>query len=452
MSVRVAGGGLRPLLAVIGFGVLLGAVVARFDGLLALALPAGAAVLVLVVLVRLLTSEDGPEEERRIMSWTMAAFGAHLFFGLLVTNTPGMRDYLGGDAATYHFYAVELLHHWTSSDPAPILPEGKEGFYYLLAALYRIFGVHWNAGVVVNAAAAAALVPLVTDTTRRAFGRDAARYIAPLMVLLPGMFMWTSQLLKEAGVLLFIAIAANCAGRILERVSVLPLVGVAVSVALLFTFRGWVALMVLGGLLLGVTLGRHRITAGIGTAFVTALLVSVLVLGFGLGSSGYNRAVNSNLERANAVRLDLAQSAQSGFAVERDISTPARALSYMPIGVTALTFGPFPWSVVGVRQLPALFDVAVWWLLLPSLWRGTTVARRRLGRGWLVFALPAGATAMLLALALGNYGTIVRERMQVVVLVAPLIAAGLAERARMRSAVAAQPEEEPERELEAVPA
>jgi hypothetical protein len=413
---------------VAGLGLVLGAVVTRSEGLVALLLPAGAGVLGLMAACRFFGREVDPAEQQRLLWWTITAFLAHMTFGLIVSNVSTFAGYLGGDATTYHYYAVQILDHWTKGDPAPVLAAGKEGFYYLLAGLYRVFGTRMAAGIVVNAIAAAALVPLVSDTTRRAFGSKAARYVPALVVLLPGLFLWTSQLLKEAFVLLFIAIAANCAGRIVERVTVLPLVGLALAVALLFSFRGWVALMVLTGLLMGVTLGRQRLTAGIGTGAAMAALVTLLVLGVGLGSSGYNRAVSANLEQANTVRLDLATSAESGYGGDADISTPGRALSYLPVGVVALAFGPFPWQVSGLRQLPALADVAVWWCLLPSLWRGSRAARRVLGRRWLILVLPAATTSVLLALALGNFGTIVRERMQIVVLLVPLIAFGLAQR------------------------
>lgn len=422
----------RWVVPVVGLALFCGLVAARSEGLVALVLPAGICVGVLAALTRVLTREVGPAEQRRVMAWTMGAFAAHLGFGLVVSNVATLTRYLGGDALTYHGLSTQLLHHWTQGVAPPFVPAGKEGFYYVLASLYWVFGVHMSAGLVVNAAAAAALVPLVTDTTRRAMGEEAARYVAPMVVLLPGLFIWTSQLLKEAGILLFLAVAANCASRIVNRVTPAPLLGLAASVTFLFTFRGWVALVVLCGFLLGVVLGRHALFAGLSTGLTVAALVALLVLGVGLGSSGYRKAVGSNLEQATMVRQDLAQSAQSGYGGAVDTSTPARALSYLPTGLIALGLGPFPWQVTSVRQLPALLDVSVWWMLIPSLLRGLGVARRKLGREWLLYLLPAATTSVLLALAIGNFGTVVRERMQVVVLLVPIIALGLAERARRR--------------------
>ncbi len=95
-------------------------------------------------------------------------------------------------------------------------------------------------------------------------------------------------------------------------------------------------------------------------------------------------------------------------------------------------FGPFPWQVQGIRQLPVVLDVAVWWFLTPSLWLGARQAWRILRRRVVVLAVPSLAAACLLSLAVGNFGTLARERMQVVVLLIPMVALGLAVRSARR--------------------
>jgi hypothetical protein len=96
--------------------------------------------------------------------------------------------------------------------------------------------------------------------------------------------------------------------------------------------------------------------------------------------------------------------------------------------------GPFPWQISGTRQLPFVPDMLVWWALLPSLWTGFFAAGRLVGRRRLLIVLPALGTIVFMSLALGNFGVIVRERLQVIVLIVPLIALGLAERASRRAA------------------
>jgi hypothetical protein len=102
-----------------------------------------------------------------------------------------------------------------------------------------------------------------------------------------------------------------------------------------------------------------------------------------------------------------------------------------------LVLGPFPWEVRGVRQLPVLAEILVWWALLPSLWRGLRVGFKRRGRVLNIVIWPVLTTAVLLVLSVGNFGTQLRERLQLIVLVVPCLAFGLALRARRSETTAA---------------
>jgi hypothetical protein len=445
MTAHASGGRSRVALAMAS-SLAVGAMVVHVAGGIALLLPAMVGVLALFLLVRsVVTWPDAASDgNRRYLWWTILAFVSHLAFGLVVTNAGGVIGtyFRAPDSFAYHNIATEIVKHWEHGAALPYLPAGKEGFYYLLAALYWVFGPYTAAGLALNAAFAAALVPLVSDTTRRLFGEEAAARVPPLVVLLPGLFLWTSQLIKEAVILLLIALALNCAVRVVHRPAFASLTCMTVSLVLLFTFRGWVALVVAGGLVAAIAFGRRQLVAGFSTA-VGALAIIVVILSFGVGYSGYQAAVSSDLAQANVVRRDLALSANTGYDHEADISTSQRALLYLPRGLVNFGLGPFPWQVASVRQLPVVPDMLVWWFLLPSLWRGLRESRRRVGRTLLVVVLPAVTTACLLALAVGNFGTAVRERAQVVVILVPVIALGLTLRRPPDTSDTAQPEPVP---------
>lgn len=427
--------GSRRALVVGISGLVVAVMIVHVEVAIALVAPALLAVLSLIAVVRFLGSDADNRQLRRVLWWTMAVFIVHLVFGLVVTNAGGGLSSLlkAPDAATYHHHALGILGHWTADLPMPELPAGKEGYYFLLAGVYWMFGVHAVAGLVVNAAMSAAMVPLMTDTTRRLFGPTAAMRVPPILILLPSLTLFPSQLIKEAPMLLLIAVMMNLSVRLSDRIGVLPLAGLAAVSALMLTFRGHVALVLFGGVVAGLAFGRRQVVGGMGTGMAILALV-VLLFSFGIGYSGFDAAVNTDLEQANTVRRSLAVEGRSGYDADVDISTSKQALSYLPRGLVNFVFGPFPWQIRGARQLPVVPDVLIWWGLLPSLWRGIRKGWESQGRRILVLGLPAITTTCLLSLAVGNFGTLVRERMQVVILVVPLIALGLSLRGERRAA------------------
>lgn len=424
-------GPLTTVAFILGGGVVAGFLVVRPGpaiGLLTVVALGGMALLVLSN--RLTRTLEDPDARSRILRWTLVSFSVHLAIGLMIINTSAV-NFFGPDATAYHGKAGQILEHWSEGGRLPRLPGGKEGYYYLLASVYWLFGPFTWAGVALNAVLAAALIPIVSDTTHRLFGDAAVRYVPMILLLVPGMVLWPSQLLKEAPFLFLLAVAANCATRLTRRYSPWPLLLLVVLLPGLLTFRAQLSFAILTGLVVGLVVGRQRLVGGL----IGGLMASVMVTGVvasGIGSGGYQTAVASNLERANEVRRGSATEAASGFVVEADISSADRALKFLPIGLVAVSIGPLPWQLNGARQLVVIPDVLAWWVLVVGLWWGQKVARAR-GRHWLVLATPALAATIVIALSIGNYGTMVRERMQILVLVAPVVALGLAERRRRRS-------------------
>ena len=412
--------------------LVLGAAIARANAVVALVVPATIGVLLLIGAQRFLRDPEGDwADEARLGRWTMGAFGAHLLFGVAVTYTPAALKYLGGDANTYHVYATWMLEFGKSSLGKYGLERGKEGFYYTLLGLYKVFGPHQVAGLALNATLGAALVPIVTDSTRRLFGRVAARNVAPIVVLLPGIFLFTSQLLKEASILFLVAVATNAAIRTMQRFSFAAIAATAVSVSVLLTFRAPVAVVLGGSLLLGMTLGKRQVLSGFTTGLGTLAVLAVMVTSVGIGYSGFESTLQkSNLAESNKIRQGLAYQSGTGFGSDVDTGTTRKALAYLPIALVKFGFGPFPWEIRGARQLPALVDVIALWILWPSLGRGLRHSVRERKRQAAVIIVPAFAVAAVLSLSVGNLGVLVRERMQVLVLVVPLMAYGLSLRAR----------------------
>ena len=401
----------------------LGVSIAKDPTLPATAIPAILMLMILALLVHLLYRHRDATTRLRIMKWVMGAFFFHFFIGEIIWQSSTLTSYFGGDAITYNDGGIALAHHWAGLGPMPALPPGKDGFFYLLGILYTVFGEHAGAGIAFDAGFAAAFMPLLHDATERQFGESAARYVLPICMFMPGFMIWSSQMLRESGVYFGIALSLNAAVRISKNISFGAICGMISGVLLVFVWRASIGVLMGGGFLIAFILQRK-----VKNTFATVIIAgiaAVLVMGLGIGHSGLTFIANTNLQQINNVRMGSSTSAASGFLPNSDISTGSHAIGYLPIGTTFFMFGPAPWQIQGVRQLLAAPDALVWWALLPSLWRGIKAARRRVGRAINLYLLPAFANAIGLSLIIANFGTAVRERMQVIVFLVPLIALGL---------------------------
>ena len=407
-------------------GVLLGWVLvgapALFGGSVLLVAGAG----VVVAVSAWLTREVPAADRRRERAMGLVILGSHMAIGLLINASRTLTSLIGPDVYTYHRDAINLLAHQRDGAPAPFMPSGKEGFYYGLAWLYGLFGPHKAAALAVIATCAALVLPITADATRRLFGVGRDRSLGPMLIVLPGFAVWTSHLLREAPIVLCIVILLNCAVRLSQRASAVTLAVTAATGAVLLTLRANVAVVLLGAIILGIVLGRRHLIQGFSTAGATIGVVALLVLAGGLGLQGYQQISQTDLEQVNVLRGDLATTANSGFRDEADVSTTTGALSYLVIGLPTFLFGPFPWQVAGNRLLPGMLEAMSVWFLVPSLRRGIRRSWAQVRRQTLVILVPALFLALGLALLTGNFGIIVRERVQVLVLLLPLIALGRA--------------------------
>lgn len=412
-------------LAAVALGA--GAAIVFAPAVLAVAVPLALGAVVLRALVRVVTRDEGPAAEARLAMWVGGGLVAHLLVGWF-----GHTTNIAVDAHFYDRLAQQVVDHWRHGFPFEPLPFGKEGFIYLLAALYRVFGHYPAAGVAVNCVLGAATIPVVYDTTKRLFNAEAARFVGPLLML-PAFLIWTSTLLREAAILLLMATALNAGVRLSDRFGAGRFIVMGASLTLLFTFRANVALLLMASLLPALVVSRRELLSGLGTGLTVTAMILMLVVGGGIGYSGYKLTSGASLEQVEVSRDELATTAESGFSHGADVSTTKGAITYLPLGLTNFMLGPFPWQARGARQLLALPDVLLWWALLPSLCRGMVHGVRVLRRKTLLLFMPAGLIAAVLSLLIGNFGTAVRERLQVLIVLLPLIAVGLARRSSGQS-------------------
>src|SRR5262249_18273012 len=106
--------------------------------------------------------------------------------------------------------------------------------------------------------------------------------------------------------------------------------------------------------------GKKRLTGLTKQTLVIGGLVVLLVtICF---ASGARQGLDLfTLENVSGWRHSLAMGAHSGFAEGVDVSTPLRALAFLPWGMTVLLLGPLPWQFTSARSLFAAPEVIFWW-------------------------------------------------------------------------------------------
>jgi hypothetical protein len=375
----------------------------------------------LVYLVRELARDDSARR-RVLLIWTLVAFLVHIVLGIAIWV---FLQFALDDAYFHHETAKALVRHWAHGTPLPEILPGKGIFLYTMAAVYYGLGVHPEAMLVVNAILAAALIPIMADTTRRLFGTSAERFGLPLFLLLPGLLIWTAVLLREAMVLFVLSVTINVAVRLSQRVTFRRFAALILSVVTLAGFRISVALAVGLGILAAFAASapngstRVRWLAALGVASVLGIL---------FGQQVYDRVIGVDLEKVHAIRSVHSAGATSGVDPTGDVSTPGNAALFVAAHLLESFAGPFPWQIGTLRHTLALPDVIVWWCLLPVLFAGIRWGMRRLGPRVLILLLPAAATQVMLTVSFGEFGTLIRQRPQAFLPLLPFIAFGLSER------------------------
>lgn len=242
------------------------------------------------------------------------------------------------------------------------------------------------------------------------------------LTIFPSVIFWTSSLGKDAFVNLGIALAVYGIVLLGARPGreLAASLWMAVGVLLTLMFRPYVALVLVPSAMAGVAFAifgrgrRQRVAA-----------IAVLVLGLGLtpvairiGTRNFQwraEEAGSYLAAVGSLRASAggAGSGLSGF------TTPSEFVLTLPAAVATILFRPFIWEAHNAASLVAaldtilllLFVIALVWLVFRNpraVWR----ARRHSGFGFLL-VLFCGLVLELSNLA-GNFGTMVRARVQLI--------------------------------------
>lgn len=344
------------------------------------------------------------------------------------------EEFFGGDANTYDIFGQSLQQSWHGNDYhaqkyASFVQSGASawGMLYIVAGVYEVIGPNRFAIQLLNASVGASTAVVVFYTTQMLFNNSRVSKLAALLVaFFPSLILWSSQALKDAVIILALALAILATLRLMEKITVKYVLILGGCLAALLSLRFYIFYMMAAAVAGSFIMGMKSLNAqSFVQRFVAVGAIGLAFTWFGVlryASVQFDRYMN--LQMVQMSRMDQATNAASGFQKDVDVGTAEGALSVVPVGLIYLLFAPFPWQFQTLRQTITLPEMVIWWLAFPLLVLGLWYSiKHRLRQ---VSPIVIFTTMLTLAYSLfqGNVGTAYRQRSQLLVFYFIFVAVG----------------------------
>ncbi|MCU0726832.1 MAG: glycosyltransferase family 39 protein [Planctomycetes bacterium] len=386
------------------------------------------------------TAGGDPQKDRRLflLLVIVAGFAVRVAVAALFRMND-QNTVIAPDEETFDGNAALFAGWLRGEQPLRLSPRylrsSQVGYFYFVGFLYYLFGHEPFVAVLANCLIGAVTALPVYRIAERLGGQAAARPATVLATFFPSVLLWSALLIRDSLVVFVLMLIVDAQMRLAERFGLLRLLRLGLCLILLGTLRQYLFLLMALSAAVSLLVGRAgRIGPALLKGVAAILLIAVImrVAGFGLWEMERASLADLNLQRKYSASVE---SAQGSFRPEVDISSPGRAIAWLPVGVAYFLFAPFPWQVLSGRQKFGLPDVICFYLLLPAVIRGILVAVRRRLRESVMLLLMVVSITVLYALVEGNVGIVFRHRAQV--LVPFMIFAGLGIAAGRERAAAA---------------
>lgn len=378
------------------------------------------------------TLNRAEHEKQFLLQIFVAGLLVRVLIGTLIF-TSHAQEYFGGDAISYDESGYALLRVWQG---APVFRTDVEasaagwGMPYLVAFIYALIGRNMLAVQFFNAVVGAATAPMIFLCARHIFRNNrVARLSTFLVAFYPSLVLWSSQGLKDGPIVFLLALAMLATLKLGEKLSVkyfLVLVGAALGILALRFYVFYMLMAAIGGALV---IGMRPLTSQrLWRQFIILIGIGLSMTYLGvLRTASHQLDTFGNLEAVQRSRSDLAQSAESGYGRDMNVSTTAGALKAIPLGMAYLLFAPFPWqySVTSVRQNLTLPEMIVWWTSFPLMVLGLWFTLRYRLRQSLPILLFTSMLTVAYSVFQGNVGTAYRQRAQLLIFYFIFVAVGI---------------------------
>ena len=334
------------------------------------------------------------------------------------------------DQWAYDTVGKFLSDVWSQDVPistSRVLPEGPKGYFYIVAAIYYLFGPYSLLLKILNCLVGALMVPVAYDLALRVGTSPvAALRAATFVTWFPSLVLWSALNIRDAWIILLIALLCRQALILQSSFRLGTLVLLAGGLLAVVQFRAYLLFAIGAPILVSFAAQRSQNLVRnlvLGSSVAAALIYADQVAGEG------RKGRFVDFEEIQQIRYWNTVGASSQFE-QADISTPTKALVFLPEGLALFLLAPFPWMVGSIRQVLAVPETLYFYWLIPWMIRGIRDLLRDHLRTSLVAVLITAGLTLGYALGEGNAGTAYRHRAQLLTFFLIFAASGLDARRR----------------------
>jgi 4-amino-4-deoxy-L-arabinose transferase-like glycosyltransferase len=368
------------------------------------------------VALLLWASKQIPIEERGwVLRLLLIAFALRVMVALAFELLPELRLF-HEDANGYEAIGIRIADYWRGRAPNYPLATKNTGFFYVSAALAYAFGPFPLNVPMFNTVVGSLTIFMIYRLARKLFHVAVARLAAMLVAYAPSMILWSGIALKDALATGLIVVALSACVSVKEKLTLKAVLGVVIPIVLMQPIRFYIVYFMAFSVVISLILDRGgRALSGIYKQAIVAVTVVSLFIILGLSGNAVEGTEAFDLKWAAGYRHGMAVTANSGYGMDADISTPRGALTFLPEGFATLLLAPFPWQMTSFRALVAAPETITWWLFVPATMRGILfVVRRKFAAASPLMLFMVSLTGVY-SITQGNVGAAFRQRAQIFV-------------------------------------
>ena len=247
-----------------------------------------------------------------------------------------------------------------------------------------------------------------------------------IVALMPSMVLWSSLLLKDGLMVLFLVLAMYSSSKLQEKFSHRDITVLIISLIGIMSLRYFIFYMVAVAVVGGFVIGQKNTTNSI-LGRATAVVIIGVIFGYAgiLNNASFELERMTSLQDIQASRNDLATAAESGFGEEYDVSTIGGAVAVLPLGFTYLMLSPLPWQVTSSLAMTTMPEMIIWWAMIPFMISGIIYSFRKKLRECISIIVFTLMLTIGYSILQGNVGTAYRQRAQIQVFLFIFIGAGI---------------------------